>query len=148
MLGFLVNFMGIKIPTLPNLVIGEITKIAVPFSLLILGAALKFGDLTRHYRGIIASSFVKFGVYFVVVYLVANKGFGIVGQDLKMLLLFSLHPCSVVSYLFAEKLGGDKSLMASIIFSQVIISSFAIIAFLYFYTDAESAYSLTAFSLF
>jgi predicted permease len=128
--GFFINFMGVKIPSLPQNIINQIVPITIPFSLIVLGSALKFGHIARNFKGVSIALVAKFILYPLIIYLIATQGFGVEGEELKMLMLFSLLPCATAAYLFASKLGGDKDLMASIIFMQLIFSMIFIIIFL------------------
>jgi predicted permease len=135
LLGFFINLMGVKIPSLPQNIINQIVPITIPFSLIVLGSALKFGHIARNLKGVSLALASKFILYPLIIYLVATQGFGVEGEELKMLMLFSLLPCATAAYLFASKLGGDKDLMASIIFMQLIFSMIFIIIFLKLTSD-------------
>lgn len=121
--GGIFNYSGFKLP------LGELIKLfgspAIPLSLLSVGVGLKLKELGTFKLNFWLSSFAKLLILPLITFFVA-KIFGLSGLSYEIALLFVAMPTAVSSYVLARELGGDLSLMSSIITGQTILSFFTL----------------------
>ncbi|NOK59947.1 MAG: AEC family transporter [Chloroflexi bacterium AL-W] len=120
-IGLLVNRLAIPVSSVVLDMVGILARAALPCGLLAVGAALVPGALSGHVRGVGVSVVARF-----VLLPLISVGTGILLQlpqeALGILILFQIQPTSTASYVLARQLGGDASLMATIITIQTLFA--------------------------
>ena len=124
-----VNYFDISLHISINSLLEILSKAALPLGLLSIGYALVLKDIKDTKKDLIVSCVGKFVLLPLFIY-----GFGVFFNlseiMLAILVLFSLLPTAPSSFVLARQLGGDLTLMTSIITIQTIFSAFLIILFL------------------
>lgn len=119
--GLLYSGLGVEIPIVLNRTIKAAGQMALPLALLGIGGTLARGSLsgTRIFVG--ASAMIK-----VVLTPLAGLGIawaiGLGRYETRIALLFLACPTAVVSFVMAERLGGNSKMAAGIVFLTVIAS--------------------------
>lgn len=121
--GGVLNFSGVE------LIFGDLIKLfsspAIPLGLLSVGVGLKVKELGTFKLNFWLSTFAKLLFLPILVILFANI-FALNEPMLNITLLFAAMPTAVSSYILARELGGDLSLMSTLITGQTILSFFTL----------------------
>lgn len=128
-IGGAINFFAIPIHVSLGNLLEILSKAALPLGLLSIGYALVLKDLKSAKKDMFISSFAKFIILPFFIYFF-GKMFGLDDIMISILVLFSVLPTAPSSFILARQLGGDISLMTSIITLQTLASAFFIIIFL------------------
>ena len=127
--GGAINFFAIPIHVSLGNLLEILSKAALPLGLLSIGYALVLKDLKSAKKDMFISCLAKFIILPLFIYLF-GKMFGLDDIMISILVLFSVLPTAPSSFILARQLGGDISLMTSIITVQTLASAFFIIVFL------------------
>ena len=127
--GGAINFFAIPIHVSLGNLLEILSKAALPLGLLSIGYALVLKDLKSAKKDMFISCLAKFIILPLFIYLF-GKMFGLDDIMFSILVLFSVLPTAPSSFILARQLGGDISLMTSIITVQTLASAFFIIIFL------------------
>ena len=127
--GGAINFFAIPIHVSLGNLLEILSKAALPLGLLSIGYALVLKDLKSAKKDMFISCLAKFIILPLFIYLF-GKMFGLDDIMISILVLFSVLPTAPSSFILASQLGGDISLMTSIITVQTLASAFFIIVFL------------------
>ena len=127
--GGAINFFAIPIHVSLGNLLEILSKAALPLGLLSIGYALVLKDLKSAKKDMFISCFAKFIILPLFIYFF-GKVFGLDDIMISILVLFSVLPTAPSSFILARQLGGDISLMTSIITVQTLASAFFIIVFL------------------
>ncbi|DAB34753.1 MAG TPA: transporter [Sulfurospirillum sp. UBA12182] len=119
LLGGLINYSDIAIPLVLFKSLSLLSQSALPIGLLSVGVGLEFKYLKSAKSELIVSTFAKL-LYFPVVIYGVGILFGLHGMMLSIAVIFGAMPTAVSGYILARELGGDVSLMASIITLQTL----------------------------
>lgn len=120
--GFAVNLSGLPRPQGLFRVFDLLGSAALPTGLLAVGAGLELNNLNRNVKGLLLSSgckliaFPLLTAFFCLLFKVSPEG-RIVA------VVFAALPTAVSAFILARQLGGDTTLMASIITVQTILSA-------------------------
>ena len=127
--GGAINFFTIPIHVSLGNLLEILSKAALPLGLLSIGYALVLKDLKSAKKDMFISCLAKFIILPLFIYFF-GKMFGLDDIMISILVLFSVLPTAPSSFILARQLGGDISLMTSIITVQTLASAFFIIVFL------------------
>ena len=127
--GGAINFFAIPIHVSLGNLLEILSKAALPLGLLSIGYALVLKDLKSAKKDMFISCLAKFIILPLFIYLF-GKMFSLDDIMISILVLFSVLPTAPSSFILARQLGGDISLMTSIITVQTLASAFFIIIFL------------------
>ena len=127
--GGAINFFAIPIHVSLGNLLEILSKAALPLGLLSIGYALVLKDLKSAKKDMFISCLAKFIILPLFIYFF-GKMFGLDDIMISILVLFSVLPTAPSSFILARQLGGDISLMTSIITVQTLASAFFIIIFL------------------
>ena len=127
--GGAINFFAIPIHVSLGNLLEILSKAALPLGLLSIGYALVLKDLKSAKKDMFISCLAKFIILPLFIYFF-GKMFGLDDIMISILVLFSVLPTAPSSFILARQLGGDISLMTSIITVQTLASAFFIIVFL------------------
>ena len=131
-IGGFINFLSIPLPVSAKNLLQILSEAALPLGLLSIGYALVLKEIGSSKKDLVISSIAKFITLPILIFIFA-KFFGLNEIMISILVLFALMPTAPSSFILARQLGGDISLMTSIITVQTIISAFFIILFLKFF---------------
>jgi len=120
--GFALNAADLPLPQAFHETLAVIGRSALPMGLLAVGAGLKPGNVRRELPGILVSSVVKL-FFFPAVAMALCAAFGVTGPALTVAALFCALPTATSGYILARQLGGDTTLMATIITAQTVLST-------------------------
>ncbi len=122
-LGLIFLILNIKLPTFIVAGIKDLSKIATPLSLVLLGASFSFSDIKKYIK---ETAIVVFGklvalpcVFLSIAYLLGFRGIAL----LSLMVMFSA-PTAVSSFQMAKQMGGDSDLASQIV---VFTSSLSIV---------------------
>ncbi len=128
-LGLIFNILAIK---LPQSLIGTaefLGKSALPFSLLAVGAGLKFNSILQNKLAISLSSATRLILTPLLCWWFSIM-LGVDADTAKIALIFCAMPTAVSSYILARQMGGDAEGMAQIITFQTTLAALTLPIFL------------------
>ncbi len=128
-IGGTINILSIPIHVSIENLIQILSKAALPLGLLSIGYALVLKEITSTKKDLIISSIAKFLILPSLIF-IFGKLFGLNELMISILVLFALLPTAPSSFILARQLGGDISLMTTIITVQTLLSALFIILFL------------------
>ena len=128
-IGGTINILSIPIHVSIENLIQILSKAALPLGLLSIGYALVLKEITSTKKDLIISSVAKFLILPSLIF-VFGKLFGLNELMISILVLFALLPTAPSSFILARQLGGDVSLMTTIITVQTLLSAPFILLFL------------------
>lgn len=128
-IGASINFLSIPVPVSIENLIEILSKAALPLGLLSIGYALVLKELNSAKKDLIISCIGKFIILPFFIYSLGMM-FGLNEIMISILVLFSVLPTAPSSFILARQLGGDITLMTSIITVQTLASALFIILFL------------------
>jgi malonate transporter and related proteins len=131
-IGGSINFLSIPIPISIENLIQILSKAALPLGLLSIGYALVLEDIKSAKKDLFISSIAKFLILPTLIFIFGNY-LELENIMISILVLFALLPTAPSSFILARQLGGDVSLMSSIITLQTLISTLFILLFLKFF---------------
>jgi predicted permease len=120
-IGWFLSLSGLRLPLIAVDFLDIISRAALPFGLLAVGAALKLNSIKGHFKPILVSSIVQFAVKPSVIFLLTYY-FGLTGISAAVLLIAFMTPTAPSGYILARQLGGDIDAMASIITVQTLLA--------------------------
>jgi len=128
-IGGVINFLAIPVPVSIENLLEILSKAALPLGLLSIGYALVLKELNSAKKDLIISCIGKFIILPLFIYSFGMM-FGLNEIMISILVLFSVLPTAPSSFILARQLGGDITLMTSIITVQTLASALFIILFL------------------
>ncbi|BBD06764.1 AEC family transporter [Desulfovibrio ferrophilus] len=123
--GFTLNASGLPLPSAFHDTLAVIGRAALPMGLLAVGAGLKPGSIAQGLPGIALSSAIKLMVFPLLAMALCIL-LGVDGPALTVAVLFCALPTASSCYILARQLGGDTTLMATIITVQTVASALTI----------------------
>ncbi len=126
LLGVLFMFCNITLPTVIEKAVSDISKIASPLAIIILGASFSFSSIKGYVRDITIVVLTRL-VIVPLLAVVAAVLLGFTGEALACLLIAFGAPVAVSSYSMSQQMGGDETLSAQV----VVISSALCLATLF-----------------
>ena len=127
-----INFFGISLPIALNNTLAILSKGALVLGLLSIGFALILKDINSFKYELFLSSFAKFIILPTFIFIFGNY-FELKNEMISILVLFAVLPTAPSAFILARQLGGNVSLMSSIITIQTLLSIIFIILFLKFF---------------
>ncbi|MDD3463007.1 MAG: AEC family transporter [Sulfurospirillaceae bacterium] len=118
-IGGLINFSGVALPLSVIKSLSILSSAALPIGLLSVGVGLELKYLRHAKKELFVSTFAKLFYFPLVIYGVGLL-LGLDGQMLAISVIFGAMPTAISGYILARELGGDVSLMASIITLQTL----------------------------
>lgn len=118
-LGGIINASGISLPLFGLKALSILSNAALPIGLLSVGVGLELRYLKHAKKELIVATVIKLLLFPLISYGVGLL-FGLSGVSLNVAVIFGAMPTAVSAYILARELGGDVSLMASIITLQTI----------------------------
>lgn len=118
----LINFIGIDFPSVIETSMSNISSIATPFALIILGASINFGTLSKNALALTVGLSTKLIILPAVILAIAIFGFGFRGAELSILLAVFASPTAVSSFTMAQQMGGDGDLACQLVMFSTVAS--------------------------
>ena len=122
-LGLSMITIGIKLPTFIEATIKDVSKIATPLSLILLGASFSFSNVKKYLKETIIAVVGKL-VLVPLVFLAISYAFGFRDISLLSLMIMFAAPTAVSSFQMAKQMDGDGDLAGQIV---VFTSAFSIV---------------------
>jgi predicted permease len=132
LLGGSINFIGIELPIVLSKTIEILASAALPLGLLSVGFGLVLKEISSSKSALVVSNIAKLILTPLIMFFIA-KLFGLDEQMIGILIIFAVLPTAPSSFVLARQLGGDISLMSSIITVQTLLSIFFIILVLKYF---------------
>lgn len=136
-LGVLVTFLDIRLPSVIEKSVSDISKVASPLAIIVLGASFTFSSIRGYVRDVIITVGVRLVLAPLVLLSVAVLC-GFRGEALACLLIAFGAPVAVSSFAMAQQMGGDDKLAAQI----VVVSSAACLFTLFLWIFSLSSLGL------
>ena len=124
-LGGLINAGDIILPIVVLKSLTILSGAALPIGLLSVGVGLEFKYLKSAKKELVASVLAKL-IYFPFVAYMVGIFFGLNAEMLAIVVVFGAMPTAVSGYILARELGGDTTLMSSIITLQTLMCMFTL----------------------
>ena len=121
-----INFISLDLPIVVNKILAILSSAALPLGLLSVGFGLIIRDMNSLKFEITISTFAKLILTPLVMYFMAQT-FSLNSQMTAILVIFAVLPTAPSSFVLARQLGGDITLMSSVITVQTLLSAFFII---------------------
>ncbi|AYJ79922.1 transporter [Aliarcobacter cryaerophilus ATCC 43158] len=131
-LGALINFSEIKIPISIENLLKILSSAALPLGLISIGYTLVLKEIKSAKKDLTVTMIAKFIVLPLIMYILAIS-FSLDNLMIAILVLFAIMPTAPSAFILARQLGGDLSLMTSIITVQTIVAALFLIIFLQYF---------------
>lgn len=118
-IGGVINISGMPLPLFGLKALSILSNAALPIGLLSVGVGLELRYLKHAKKELVVATVAKLLLFPLVAYGLGVL-FGLSGIGLSIAVIFGAMPTAVSAYILARELGGDVSLMASIITLQTI----------------------------
>ena len=112
---------GIKLPQVAEEAIGDISGVATPLSLIVLGAEIRFEDARKYLKQLSAGMFCKL-ILEPAVFIPIAVWMGFRGAELVPFIIMCASPTAVSSYTMAEQMGADGKLASQFVFYSTAFS--------------------------
>ena len=124
------SFFGWQIPAIPAKVLSNLSAIATPFALVILGAGFTFRAASKHVTLTAVASFIKV-VLLPLLFVPAAIWFGFRDEALVAIAVMLASPSTVACYIMARNMKNDAQLVSSIVMVTTLVSSVTITAMIF-----------------
>ncbi|MDZ7760708.1 MAG: AEC family transporter [Desulfovermiculus sp.] len=121
LVGFALNIVDMPKPAGLFQVFDLLGRAALPVGLLAVGAGLRITSLHTNVSGLLASSFIKL-ILFPMITAFFCFLFQVTGEAKTVAVLFASLPTAVSAFILARQLGGDTTLMASIVTVHTVLA--------------------------
>lgn len=136
-IGIIFFILNIKLPAIIEKSVKDISSIATPLSIIVLGSVFEFSDIKGYFR----ENFIVVVTRLVIVPLIILSvavWLGFSGEALACLLVVFASPVAVSSFAMAQQMDGDQTLAAQVI----VLSSVFCLVTLFFWIFALSSLGL------
>ena len=130
MAGLSLLFLGIKLPHFLETSINDISKIATPLALIILGGSFQFSGISNNIKQIFIGVFGKLVVIPLIFVPIAIK-LGFRDIELATLMIMLTAPTAVSSFTMAEQMDADGELAGQLVVFTSAISVFTIFIWIF-----------------
>jgi predicted permease len=128
--GFIAGTLNMRFPVFIEKPADEISKIATPLALMVMGGLFKFRGLMNNFSTVFLASLSKL----IIIPLIAMTVFvymGFRGLELATLLSLFATPTAVASFIMAENMGCDGEISAHIVVLSTALSAITIFLFIF-----------------
>lgn len=112
---------GIKLPEFAEEAVGDISGVATPLSLIVLGAEIRFEDARAYLKQLGAGMFFKL-ILEPAIFVPIAVWLGFRGPELVPFIIMCASPTAVSSYTMAEQMGADGKLASQLVFYSTAFS--------------------------
>ena len=120
-LGLMALFINIKLPVFMETAIQDISKIATPLALVILGGEFEFSRLKGNIRNIFIGVFGRL-IFIPSIFIPISIAMGFRDIELASVLIMFSAPTAVSSFTMAEQMGADSELAGQLVVFTTAIS--------------------------
>lgn len=121
LIGIFLNWSRCPVPSILQQAMEILGRAALPFGLLAVGAGLHFSHFRKNMWSLLTSVTMKLILLPILTWLTCRV-FQVHPQAMTIAILFTALPTATSSYILARQMGGDYTLMASIITLQTILA--------------------------
>ncbi|MCD8097666.1 MAG: AEC family transporter [Lachnospiraceae bacterium] len=129
-LGILVNLAGLKLPSLIEEPLGDVSSAATVVALLVMGASFHVSSVRENLRNLIIGVFGKL-VLSPALALLAGYAIGLRGIPLALLLIIFGAPCAVSGYTMAQQMDSNGELAAGCLIFTSLFSCVTICGWIF-----------------
>lgn len=129
-IGIVMATIGLKLPNVFEKTISDISKIATPFALIILGGDFGVKDALKNIKYIVWVSMFKLIVIPAIIILAAIL-IGFRQFELGVLLSIFASPIAIASYVMAQNVNSNDELAGQLVATTTILSSLTIFCFIF-----------------
>ena len=122
LLGLLFLVLDVRLPQMLEIGVRDLSRIASPLMLFLLGAFFRFDGVSAHIRELTAVCLGRL-VIFPAVALTAALKLGFTGVEFVALLALFASPTAVASFTMAQQMGGDAELAGNIVVMTSLLCS-------------------------
>ncbi len=122
-IGIIFFILNIKLPAIIEKSVKDISSIATPLSIIVLGSVFEFSDIKGYFRENVIVVVTRLVIVPLIVIPVA-VWFGFSGEALACLLVVFASPVAVSSFAMAQQMDGDQALASQVI---VLSSAFCLV---------------------
>ncbi|MDR1763738.1 MAG: AEC family transporter [Dysgonamonadaceae bacterium] len=130
-LGLIFGSLHIGFPHFIELPIEQISRIATPLALFVMGGEFQFSSLRNNIWKVVAATVSRL-IFIPVIMLFIAVEMGFRGAELSVLVSLFATPTAVVSYIMADNMGNDGELSAQIVIMTTGLASFTIFLIVFF----------------
>nr|WP_312577822.1 AEC family transporter [Sedimentibacter sp.] len=130
--GILLSLLNVKIPGSLEQTIYDISKIATPLALILLGGEFEIGNLYKNIKHVLIVCIGKLILIPTIVFAIAIA-VGFRGIELGSLLAMVAAPVAVSSFIMAQHYNANDELAGQIVFVSTTFSSITIFMFIYIF---------------
>lgn len=124
-LGILALLLKLKLPSPVEIALRDMSRVASPLMLFLLGAFFRFGGMLSHWKDLVAVCLGRLVLIPALVLSIA-VALGFRGVELITLLAVFASSTAVSSFTMAQQLGGDASLAGDIVVATSALASFGL----------------------
>jgi predicted permease len=128
--GFAAGILNIRFPAFIDSPVNEISKIATPLALIVMGGLFRFRGLMNNFVPALAASLSKL-VIIPLIAMIVFVWMGFRELELAALLCLFATPTAVVSFIMAENMGCDGETSAHIVVLSTALSSVTVFLFVF-----------------
>lgn len=136
MLGLIFLFTGVKLPYFLEKSINDISKIATPLALIILGGSFEFNKMTNNIKQIAIGVFGKL-IVVPIIFVPIAISLGFRNIELATLVIMLTAPTAVSSFTMAEQMDADGELAGQLVVLTSAISVFTIFIWIFVMKQLE-----------
>lgn len=130
--GILLSLLNIKLPSSLEKTICDVSQIATPLALILLGGEFKIGNLYKNVKNVLIVCIGKLVIIPIIVFAIAIA-FGFRGIELGALLAMVAAPVAVSSFIMAQHYNANDELAGQIVFVSTTFSAITIFMFIYIF---------------
>jgi predicted permease len=134
--GFVAGRLNIRFPVFIDKPVDEISKIATPLALLVMGGLFEFKGLMKNFRTVFVATLSKL-IFIPLVAMIVFVSMGFRELELAALLCLFATPTAVVSFIMAENMGCDGEISAHIVVLSTALSAITIFLFIFVLKSME-----------
>ncbi len=124
------SFFSWRIPTIPAKVLSNLSAIATPFALVILGAGFTFRAASKHVTLTAVASFIKVALL-PLLFVPVAVWLGFRNEALVAIAVMLASPSTVACYIMARNMRNDAQLVSGIVMVTTLVSSVTITAMIF-----------------
>ena len=129
-IGLIILFSGIKLPGVIEKTLKDVSSVATPLALIVLGASMNFGSISSNIRYIIPVLLGKL-VIGPVLFITIAALMGFRGVDIAILLTLFASPTAVSSFTMAQQMNADDNLAGQIVVFGTCLCIFTMFLWLF-----------------
>ena len=134
LLGFAVNFSGLRLPEVICSTVSSIAAVASPLSIVLLGAFFKFDNIKHDMKDVLICTFGRL-VAFPLIGSVLAVALGFRGVEFASLLIAFSAPPAISSFTMAQQMDSDYTIAGETVIVASALSCFTIFVWIFLYSS-------------